>query len=398
MSRLQINEGIRQKADEDLRRLLLEPNPKAADFYYSPYILRIINEIMMERGYSLGIGSKGDKIIVDDYWKDIHLSLETEIEIRIIDCSKTTFNYTLLILLNNHTVKEMIWEELYDIKTLRPRNDRVFTGQLSVHNKLSLEELIKQVTVILENKSIKYKIVNFTVEKEIINVGQNIFEYYIPNNFSFSCMRCNMCELPSNFSINPIPNKNDKPFQGLFTSNRIAFPSNLSCITLSEGNDISSESNKRLEDVCQPIFFQRNKEGMIVDYQLALKQEKGICIFQNLISKKCGIHEIKPLNCYAYPFLTQKLETNHYLIEVDFSCPGINNSSLKSLDSRFTTIQERLAKEEVDEIAFGSIYSLKWDLSNYCKDGERVRQEEVDEACSYLLEKYEQDRNSMVSQ
>ena len=92
--------------------------------------------------------------------------------------------------------------------------------------------------------------------------------------------------------------------------------------------------------------------------------------------------------------MTQKKDDNHYIIELDFSCPGIKKNSSSSLDSLLNCIQERLTREEISTLSFNEIYSLKWNLSEYFRDGERVYQEDVDEALDYLSEKYEQHKES----
>ncbi|OLS30707.1 MAG: hypothetical protein HeimAB125_18400 [Candidatus Heimdallarchaeota archaeon AB_125] len=394
MTRLLISEGIAQKAEEDLEKLLISRNLRADSFNYSPYILRIVNEILLEKGYCLGLGEKTEKSLIDKYWINLSLAQESDIVIRIVSGPDENFSWNIVLLIKDNKTRNQIWRELLHLKKLKPKNDRVIRGTFSKFDETSREIVINQITEVLDKKTLTYKIEEYSLDNITRKSEENVFEYLIPSNISFSCTSCNMCELPSNYSINPIPNKNDKPFQDLFTKMRIGFPSNLACLSLSEGIDISSEVNQRIEEFCHPVAFQRNKDGLIVDYQLALKQDEGLCVFHNKENGLCGIHDYKPLSCYSYPFLTQKKDDNHYIIELDFSCPGIKKNSSSSLDSLLNCIQERLTREEISTLSFNEIYSLKWNLSEYFRDGERVYQEDVDEALDYLSEKYEQHKES----
>ncbi|UJG43479.1 MAG: hypothetical protein K9W46_14060 [Candidatus Heimdallarchaeum endolithica] len=41
-------------------------------------------------------------------------------------------------------------------------------------------------------------------------------------------------------------------------------------------------------------------------------------------------------------------------------------------------------------IEFNNVYSLKWDLSSYFSDYERVKEEDIKETLGYLYQKYSQ--------
>ncbi len=390
MTRLLINEGIAQKAEEDLEKLLMSSSLDAISFNYSPFILRIVNEIILEKGSCLALGEKTEKGLIDNYWTNLDLEQETDILVRIVGDSKKDISWSIIILIKNNEIKEKVWEDLYRLKKLRPKNDRVFRGTFSKFKDDSRDSIIRQITDIFAKNSLTYKIEDFLLQKIIRKPSNNLFEFLIPLDIGFSCTSCNMCELPSSYSINPIPNVNDKPFQDMFTKLRIGFPSNLACLSLSEGLDISSETNQRIEEFCHPILFSKNKEGVIIDYQLALNQEQGLCVFHNKETGLCNIHDSKPLSCFSYPFLIHQQSDNHFSIELDFSCPGIERELSSSLELLLDEIQNRLLKKDLPSINFNDAYSLKWNLLDYFKDGERVYQEDIEEAVSLLTEKYAQ--------
>jgi Fe-S-cluster containining protein len=390
MTRLLINEEIAKKAEEDLERLLMSSDLNAELFNYSPFILRIINDILLEKGYSLGLGEKTPKNILDKYWLNITLPQNTDILVRTIDGFDVNFSWSIVVLIRNHKIKELVWEDFNEVKKLRPKSDRILRGSLSKFDKISPDELVEHIIQIIEKHSLTYSFEKYDLKKSFEEMGDNVFEYLVPSNMDFQCNNCNLCELPSNYSINPLPNQNDKPFQEMFSEKRIGFSSNLACLSLAESIDISTVTNLRIEKFCNPIIYSKNKEGVIVDYQLALRQDEGLCKFHNMENGLCEIHEHKPLNCFSYPFLTQKKDSNHFIIEVDYSCPGLKEADTENLENIFEEIQVRLVREELDAISFAEVYSLKWDLSKYYKDGERVYQEDVNEALNLLTEKYAQ--------
>ncbi len=388
MTRLLINEGIQQKAEEDLLKLMIGENLQPEFFNYSPYILRFVNEKLLEKGISLGLGEKTEKKLIDRYWKDLTLPMEVDIIIRKIDGIIINSSYELVIFIKDDATRSKILDDLYSLKKLKPRNDRVFRGTFSQFEDISIDEILNQLHDILEKNSLTFKVENYVLKRKQTKKGDTLFESIFSSNISFSCLFCNMCELPSNYSVNPIPNKNEHPFQDLFTEKRIGFPSNLACLSLDEGIEISSVVNKRIEEFCYPIIYLKNKSGEIIDFQLALRQKEGICVFQDRKNGKCTIHESKPLNCFSYPFMLQKVDNNHFTIEIDFSCPGIREENQLSEYNFVNEIFRRISKGNITDLSFKEVLSLKWDLSEYFKDGERVSQDEIDEASNFIIEEY----------
>jgi len=388
MTRLLINEGIQQKSEEDLLKLLIGEDLQPEFFNYSPYILRVVNEKLLEKGISLGLGEKTDKRLIDKYWKDLTLPIEVDIIIRKIDRIKINSSYELVIFIKDDATRSKIWDDLYSLKKLKPRNDRVFRGTFSQFEDISIDEILNQLYDILEKNSLTFKVENYALKRKQTKKGDTLFELLFSSNISFSCLFCNMCELPSNYSVNPIPNKNEQPFQYLFTEKRIGFPSNLACLSLNEGIEISSVVNKRIEEFCYPIIYLKNKSGDIINFQLALRQKEGVCVFQDRKNGKCTIQENKPLNCFSYPFMVHKVDNNHFTIEVDFSCLGIREESQLSEHLFLNEILRRISEGKITDISFKESLFLKWNLSEYFKDGERVSQDEINEASNLIIEEY----------
>ncbi len=388
MTRLLIDEGLQQKAEEDLLKLMIGENLQPESFYYSPYILRIINEKLLETGISVGLGEKTDRNLIDTYWKDLTLPIDVDVIIRRIDGVKVNSSLELIVLIKDDTIKSIIWDDLYSLKKMKPRNERVFRGTFSQFGDTSIDEILNQLHEILEKNSLNFKDENYILKREQTVNDNILFESMFSSNIGFSCLFCNMCELPSNYSVNPIPNKNEQPFQELFTEKRIGFPSNLASLSLDEGIEISSVINKRIEEFCYPIIYLKNKLGDIIDFQLALRQNEGVCVFQDGKKGRCTIHESKPLSCFSYPFMIHTVDNNHFTIEVDFSCPGIREESQHPENPFMDEILRRISEEDITDLSFKEILSLKWDLSEYYRDGERVLQDEINEASNFIIEEY----------
>ncbi len=388
MTRLLIDEGLQQKAEEDLLKLMIGENLQPESFYYSPYILRMINEKLLETGISIGLGEKTDRNLIDTYWKDLTLPIDVDVVIRRIDSVKVNSSLELIVLIKDDTTRSKIWDDLYSLKKLKPRNERVFRGTFSQFGDISIEEILNQLHEILEKNSLNFKDENYILKREQTLKDNILFESMFSSNISFSCLFCNMCELPSNYSVNPIPNKNEQSFQQLFTEKRICFPSNLASLSLDEGIEISSVVNKRIEEYCYPVIYLKNKSGDIIDFQLALRQNEGVCVFQDSKKGRCTIHESKPLSCFSYPFMIHKVENNHFTIEVDFSCPGIREESQLPENNFMDEILRRVSEEKITDLSFKEILSLKWNLSEYYRDGERVLQDEINEASNFISEEY----------
>ena len=132
------------------------------------------------------------------------------------------------------------------------------------------------------------------------------------------------------------------------------------------------------------------KSGDMINFQLALRQNEGVCVFQDRKNRKCTIQESKPLNCFSYPFMIHKVDNNHFTIEVDFSCPGIREESQLSEHPFLNEIVRRISVSErkITDLSFKEVLSLKWDLSEYFRDGERVSQDEINEASNFIIEEY----------
>ncbi|MCE7738744.1 MAG: YkgJ family cysteine cluster protein [Candidatus Heimdallarchaeota archaeon] len=388
MTRLLINEGLQQKAEEDLLKLMIGENLQPESFYYSPYILRMINEKLLETGISVGLGEKTDRNLIDTYWKNLTLPIDVDVIIRRIDSVKLNSSLELIVLIKDDTIRSIIWDDLYSLKKMKPRNERVFRGTFSQFGDISIDEIFNQLHEILEKNSINFEVENYVLKREQTIKDNILFESMLSSDISFSCLFCNMCELPSNYSVNPIPNRTEQPFQELFTEKRICFPSNLASLSLDEGIEISSVVNKRIEEFCYPVIYLKNKSGDIIDFQLALRQNKGVCVFQDSKKGKCTIHESKPLSCFSYPFMIHKVDNNHFTIEVDFSCPGIREESQLPENQFMDEILRRISEEKITDLNFKELLSLKWDLSEYYRDGERVLQDEINEATNFINEEY----------
>jgi len=390
MTRLFITENITRESEEDLERLLLSVDKRAELFNYSPFILRIVNELLLEQGYSVGLGYKSTRAIIDNYWKGIRLPIQSDVVIRIIDHVNIDYFWGIVVLLRDRVVHNKMWDDLYSITKLKPKNDLIFRGIFSNFEESSLNSIVEQIKSIVDKNSLSYKIEKYVISKKTTTVENKVVDLYLPPDASFSCKMCSMCELPSNYSINPIPNKSTQHFQSLFTCQRIGFPSNLACLSLYEAIEISTKRQERLEKFCKPVIFSKNKEGVIVDYQLALNQNNGLCIFFDKDKGLCKIHEYKPLNCFSYPFLITKINDTQISIELDFSCPGLFKGKTDNLSSFLENIYFRLLQGDNSMIEFNNVYSLKWDLSSYFDDYERVKKEDIEETLDYLYQKYSQ--------
>lgn len=396
MTRSLLIDSIIQDAEEDLMRLLIEEDLDPKKFNYSPYILRCINEKILKNGFSLGLGYKSRKSLIDKYWNKLTLPLKADVIIRIINRLEINQDYQVVILLKNSDIQKILWNDLYELKSIKPRNDRVFTGIVSVFKEKKINTIINEITVILEKKKLSFVLEEYLLMQNEITKGDKIFHLFVPESFDYSCSKCNMCEFPSNYSINPIPNKCNQPYSELLSSERIGFPSNLVCLELSEIEQISNEIEMRLEEYSLPILVIKEMSGKVTDIQFGLKQNKGICIFQDLHTNNCKIHNIKPNNCRLYPFILTDKGDNHYSVELDFSCPGVSINTHTgynfSLDNLLKTI--KFAKEFRWE-QFDNILS-KWDLSNYYTDGNRVKEDDVQTALDYIQADFENSKRSDI--
>ncbi|MHA1305290.1 MAG: YkgJ family cysteine cluster protein, partial [Candidatus Heimdallarchaeaceae archaeon] len=304
-SRFLVKENIQQMAEEDLKRLLMEEHPKCTEFNYSPFILRCINEYLLEAGYSIGLGFCGDRVIIDELWSEVELPFATPIKIRVISDSDTEFYNEIVILLKNIEIFNALCSELKKIKKLRPKNPLVFHRKSS--SKQDIEQILEQVKKVLKCNSCAYTIEFIYLQRTKIIKDNELIEFIHPKEremLTISCVRCNMCELPSHYSVNPISNKSNQPFACKLSFNyHICFPCNLPTLSFKEATIIAEKTKKKLEDFCSPVFALVDKNERIIDLLLALKQKKGVCIFQDITSKSCLIHQFKPASCKNFPFL-----------------------------------------------------------------------------------------------
>ncbi len=386
MTRLLINDGIKQKAEEDLMRLLLGRNLEPESFNYSPFILRCVNEKLLEKGYSVGLGELSKKEIIDKYWKELSLPIEHDVILRVIDSEKIGNTIELVILIKNHEVKTTIWNKLNEIKKLNPKNDRIYRGSISVFTEVSAAEILEEVITILDDSSLSYITEKFKLTRDSISYNGLTIDLILPEDFSYSCKQCNLCELPSNYSINPIPNKGNQPYGKLFSERRIGFPSNMVSTSIIEVLNISSETKSDVKDIALPILFMKNISGEITDTQLALRQNEGICIYQNLENKLCSIHDVKPMSCRNYPFMINQIEEKQFLVEVDFSCPGLSTNNHFSQDTIVDEILSNILQTEQSITELTRAQFNKWDLTKYYADKARVKEEDIDTALDYIHE------------
>ncbi len=389
MSRLFLTDVIIQKAEEDLMKLLIGENIEPESFNYSPFILRCIYEQLIIDNYSLGLGYLCSKNLIDKYWLTIDLSIESDVVVRIIDCQKIYQTKEIVVLIKNMKTQEKLWGKLYILKKLKPSNDRIFRGSISTFDEEKTEELVDKLINIFQKATVTYSIENFTlIEEEIIRHGKT-FKLILPKSVHFSCTKCNMCELPSNYSINPIPNKSEQPFSELLSLNRIGFSSNTVCTNTSEIKQIAKKTRMKAEDFSSPLLIVKDSKCKITECQFGLKQKDGICLFQDLATKTCKIHNFKPNVCKNYPFLVSKINNEQFRIEMDFSCPGISIKGKNNLTDILESIIVRLENQEKSKFKSFVSMNSKWDLNKYYTDSTRVTKEDILIALKYIQDEYE---------
>ncbi|MHA1200533.1 MAG: YkgJ family cysteine cluster protein [Candidatus Heimdallarchaeaceae archaeon] len=394
MTRLLINEGIKHKAEEDLMRLLLGNNLEPNTFNYSPFILRCVNEKLLENGVSLGLGYLSNKEIINKYWKDLSLPIEHEVVLRVVDSEIISQTIELVVLVKNHEIKMKIWDKLNEIKKLNPKNDRIYRGSFVTFTEKSAEEILDEIITILDDCSLSYTVEKFTLTRNSISYNDLTIDFILPDSFHYTCKHCNMCELPSNYSINPIPNQSNQPFCDLFSERRIGFPSNMVSTSVTEVLNINSETKIKMEDIALPILFTKKISGEIADTHLALRQNEGICTFQNLETKMCTIHDFKPQSCRNYPFMVSEVDEKHFLVEVDFSCPGLSTNNLSSERSIVDEILSNIVQSEQTMTELTRVQFNKWDISKYYADKTRVRNEDIKTALDYVLNEYKNPKDN----
>jgi Fe-S-cluster containining protein len=76
---------------------------------------------------------------------------------------------------------------------------------------------------------------------------------------------------------------------------------------------------------------------------------EGSCVF--LAEGRCSIHEVKPLQCRAFPFWPELLESRQQWRETAAMCPGIGKGELVQMEAAKAIAQEVRA-------AYPSFYKL----------------------------------------
>lgn len=391
MTRFFINKQITEKAEEDLMRLFLVENPDPSDFNYSPFILRMVVEQLIKEGQTIGVGYIDSKSILDRYWNSVNLHLSTAIMIRIVKGLEAGKENTIILMLNDEETRIKVFEELVENTKLRARNQRVlvFSSNLPLER---LQDVYNSILKIIDAYSITYTIEKYVLKEKIVELDGFVYYWIVPENFGFNCNSCNMCEFPSHFSVNPIPNKSDHPVFNMATfDNRIAFPSNIAVLSTNELEKITKKTDEKKEEIARPISgFTKNYEEFY-EVVYTLKQEQGKCIFQDLEEKKCLIHSFKPLNCKSYPIMINVLGNKEYELEVDFTCPGImKKGPLVDIEELTTTFHNVLKKDneekEKNSTTCISDFPIEWKKYTIWKEKERVLKKDLSIAKKYIEE------------
>jgi len=387
VSRIKFLGDIQKKAEEDLKKLLIYKKPKPHQFNYSPYILRRVNESLNEKSQSIGLGYLSESKIISKYWSSIILPFQSELYLRIVFGTCVDCYDEIVVFIKNQEIREKIITDLDQIAKLKPKNPLVFRFRTPYKDNI-IDNICEQIRIIAVEKEIKFHTDVFYAEKEIENGNGIEIQWNLPHDLKFKCQRCNLCEIPSSTSVNPIPNsfKNDEG-ELLTFNNRICFPSNLPTLQYEEAKNISLITEKPLIEFCRPILAFKGKDGKLQDVTFALNQDQGICVFQDMEKQMCTIREEAPLNCLSYPLAISETANKLIVIDVDFSCPGVGYGSKIERDK---IIQNIIRNREND--SSDSLYTLKelkdkWKgLTVFYNEG-RVEQEEIDYAQEVYLDK-----------
>jgi Fe-S-cluster containining protein len=378
---------IENKAEEDLKLLLTKKNPLPQEFHYSPFILRSVNEKLLEEGMSIGLGFVSDRAIIDNYWSTISLPIEGEIEVRIIYGTQIGCQDELVIFIKNNEIKRKILKEISDIQKLKPKNNLVYRFRSILRND-DVDNICENIRAISYEKNVKLHTDMIYLERKEIQVNETKFIWNIPSKIKLKCKRCNLCELPSHYSVNPIPNIMEEEKNCFTFENRICFPCNLPTLSYNEIEDISKKKNLEIQDFSRPILTIEDTKSNTYDYLFALKQKNGLCIFQNTKNNSCLIHNISPLNCKSYPLMISDLSEKEIIIELDFSCPGITfESTINTLKKSKRYYQEINKRNELPDISF-ELLSQTWKDLMIWKDKERVKIDEVEIAYDMFFQEY----------
>lgn len=389
VSRYLLFGDIEKKAEEDLKLLLMKKNPLPQEFYYSPFILRSVHKKLLEKGKSIGLGFLSDRNIIDTYWDRISLPIESEILVRIIYGTQIGCQDELVVFFKNNEVRENIQQELSDIQKLKPKNDLVYRFR-SLSRNDNVDNICEKIRAISFEKKRNIITKMIYLERQEFQLNNKKFVWNVPSSFKLKCKRCNLCELPSHYSVNPIPNiMNEENVKNCFTfENRICFPCNLPTLSYHEIEKISNNRKLQVQDFCRPILIFEDLEDNRIEYLFALNQKNGICIFQNTKKNRCEIHNISPLNCKSYPLLISDLNEEEIVIELDFSCPGIDfkgKTNLRKLSKEYN--QNLSNRSELQNVGLESLQK-KWKDLKIWKDKERIKLEEVEIAYDIFFQEY----------
>ncbi len=378
VSRIKFFSDIQKKAEEDLKKLLIYKNPKPHHFNYSPYILRRVNEKLHENGQSIGLGYLSTTEIFEKYWNSASLPLQSELYLRIVFGTCVDCYDEIVVFIKNQQIKDKIIEELNQIAKLKPKNPLVFRFR-TPHKDNTIDNICEQIRIIAVEKEIIFHTDVYYTEKEIEKLEEFEIQWNLPSNFKFECQRCNLCELPSSTSVNPIPNtfKNDRG-ELLTFDNRICFPSNLPTLLHKEAECISLETEIPLNELCKPVLAMKGEKDNLIDIAFALCQVDGICVFQDLEKQTCNIRDQAPLNCISYPLTISEVTNNLIAIDVDYSCLGVGLGREFDRKKLIDQIIERAGYNRTDTLSTLKELKEKWKGITVFYNEERVEQKEID--------------------
>ncbi|MHA1687211.1 MAG: YkgJ family cysteine cluster protein [Candidatus Heimdallarchaeaceae archaeon] len=374
LSRAYISYNITKLAEDDLLKILCQKEPEPKEFWYSPLILRRVHENLIEEGKTIGLGKLTPKKVIEKYWQEYQIPIQNDVELRLIMGEKVGLLDELVILCKNTSISKILREDLLsNCPPLKLRNEIVFR----VRDAEDIENIVEIIRTILVEKAVSYATTQLYLERKEINKNGQKFVFIVPSNISFSCKRCNMCELPSLYTVNPIPNRSGYDITSY--DYRIAYPSNLPTLSLKEAEQISSKTKLPISSFCKPVLSIRKKGTKYVETVFALEQYAGICVFQNLKTRKCLIHKNNPLNCKTYPFLVNRQSEKELVIEVDYVCPGLSFDKNFEPDPLIQLIKHWLETCDSSKLTHitGKEISIFWPLLECFKNGERVRKEEI---------------------
>jgi len=379
--RVALKSNIVERADDDLKTLLFVDKPKVEDFNYSPLILRSVAEYLLKNGLSIGLGEINKKEIIDKYWKDVKAIFKVDIHFRVVIGTETYPYLFLFIFLRNHEIRRQIEGTLNNIPSLKQRNPLTYVTVNTLED-TKIYDILEQCRMISEEKKLTFETEEMKIVENVTSNDNFRIHYFLPEKFSFECQRCNFCELPSNTSVNPIANKPEGNIESISFNYRICFPCNLATLTYYEMRRIASKIGKSTTFFTQPLLLIKNKNTSEEDLLIGLKQNKGICIFQDLKKHKCKIQHFKPFNCFTYPLLVT-FNNEDITVECDFACPGIGKGKkidLESFSNMIIKHQQKKLKQSLlsPNKSLLDFVKQNWDIEHrYYLDNVRVTEEDI---------------------